>query len=78
MNNDLLSIKDRLSKVESILSQLNIEEEILTVNDLAVLLKVSIPTIYYKTSKKLLPYCKRGNKIFFLKSEIINFWKSVV
>ena len=44
--------------------------EILDVKQAANFLRLKVATIYEKTSRKLIPHFKRGNKIFFKRSEL--------
>ena len=47
--------------------------EIMTVEDVAAMLRKSLSTIYAMTSGHRIPYRKQGNKLYFLRSEI-NAW----
>ena len=49
--------------------------EIMTVEDVAAMLRKSLSTIYAMTSGHRIPYRKQGNKLYFLRSEI-NAWLS--
>jgi excisionase family DNA binding protein len=40
------------------------------IKEAAAFLKKKIATIYEKTSKKLIPHFKKGNKIYFYRSEL--------
>lgn len=44
--------------------------EIMTVEDVSAMLCKSVSTIYAMTSEHRIPYCKQGNKLYFLRSEI--------
>jgi len=44
--------------------------EILDVGQAAYFLKMKIATLYEKTSKKLIPHFKKGNKLYFRLSEL--------
>lgn len=44
--------------------------DILTVQQAADFLKVKITTLYEKTSRKLIPHFKKGNKLYFHLSEL--------
>jgi excisionase family DNA binding protein len=46
------------------------EEKILFVNSLAEYLDLKVPTIYAMTSKREIPFYKKGKKLYFKKSEI--------
>ena len=44
--------------------------EILNVQQAADFLKLKITTLYEKTSRKLIPHFKKGNKLYFHRSEL--------
>jgi excisionase family DNA binding protein len=48
-------------------------KEILTVQECAKFLGVSVQTIHLKTSRNELPYYKPSRRIYFLKDEIIKW-----
>lgn len=57
-------------------SQSESEPEILlTVQDAAKFLSLSVPTIYGLISKKELPVMKRSKRYYFSKAELINYLK---
>lgn len=47
--------------------------EILNVQQAADFLKLKITTLYEKTSRKLIPHFKKGNKLYFHLSELQNW-----
>lgn len=44
--------------------------EIMDVRQASDFLKLKITTLYEKTSRKLIPHFKKGNKLYFLRSEL--------
>jgi excisionase family DNA binding protein len=87
MSNPFDVIEAKLTKIESILSDLlrnpegspppaEPEEIFLTVKEAANFLKLSVPTVYTLMSKKHLPFLKRSQKCYFLKSELIDYLKA--
>jgi excisionase family DNA binding protein len=50
-------------------------DELLTVQDTAKFLSLSVPTIYGLISKGSLPVMKRSKRCYFSKSELINYLK---
>lgn len=46
------------------------EDEIFTVQEAAEFLKLSVPTIYSKTSKNEIPFNKRGKRLYFSKFQL--------
>jgi excisionase family DNA binding protein len=52
------------------------EEEILTIQEAAEFLSLTVPTLYSKVSKGELPFWKRDKRLYFSKSELMNWVKS--
>ncbi|WP_158860352.1 helix-turn-helix domain-containing protein [Lunatibacter salilacus] len=50
--------------------------EILNVKQAAELLNLSIYSIYAKTSRKEIPFSKRGRHLYFFKADLINWLKT--
>lgn len=50
-------------------------EGLLTVQEAANFLNLSKPTIYSKVSKRELPFMKRGKRLYFSKSELLEYIK---
>ena len=68
------SIKDAIQKAQSIW-QTNQEEqeEILNADQAAKLLKIAKQTLYSKTSRQEIPFMKRGKKLIFKKSDLLEY-----
>jgi excisionase family DNA binding protein len=47
--------------------------DILNIQEAASFLKLKITTIYEKTSRKLIPHFKKGNKLYFNRAELIDW-----
>ena len=84
MNNPFEIIEARLSNIENLL--LDIKhipvqiaqpevDELLTVQDTAKFLTLSVPTVYSLISKGELPVMKRSKRCYFSKIELINYLK---
>jgi excisionase family DNA binding protein len=65
-------VEDTLKRIAGINKPI-IEEEILTVPQVAQLLSLSIPTIYGLIHRKELPIMKRGKRVYFKRSQIIDY-----
>ncbi len=86
MSNPFEVIDARLSNIESLLLDIkhkpespkndSHESDLLTVPDLATKLKCSLPHIYFLTSKNLVPFMKKGKKVYFSRIEIDAWMKS--
>lgn len=85
MNNPFEVIEARLNNIETLLLDLKHtprvqgkqpdEEQLLTVQDTAKFLSLSVPTIYCLISKGELPVMKRSKRCYFSKVELINYLK---
>jgi excisionase family DNA binding protein len=69
-----------IKKIEQfLLNGKNNETEIdtlLTIKEAAKFLDLSVPTLYRKVSKTLIPFCKKSNRLYFSKADLINWVKS--
>jgi excisionase family DNA binding protein len=85
MNNPFEVLEERLNNIESLILNLKntpIEQvgtvekdELLTVQDTAKFLSLSVPTVYTLISKGELPVMKRSKRCYFSKVELINYLK---
>lgn len=82
MNNPFEELNERLSKIESILLNLTKEpksdtnaDEPLIIEDAAKFLNLAVATIYGKVSDNSIPYMKQGKRLYFLKSDLIEYLK---
>ncbi len=83
MNNPFEVIEARLSSIENLILDLkhqpkkvepvNQPERLLTIQEAAEFLHLSVPTIYSKVSKGELPVMKRGNRLYFSKAELLQY-----
>ena len=85
MINPFEVIEARLNSIETILLALkhtpkeqdeqSESDELLTVQDTAKFLSLSVPTVYTLISKGELPVMKRSKRCYFSKFELINYLK---
>lgn len=85
MDNPFEAIEERLSKIESLLLSLKdsyqqVEfsespEQLLTVQEAAQFLNLRVPTVYSKVSKGELPVMKRGKRLYFSNTELMEYLK---
>lgn len=66
-------IKTAVSQVISENKPATQEDKLLDINQAADFLKVSIPTIYAKTSKNQIPYHKTGKRLYFVQSQLMDW-----
>ncbi|MFK2818990.1 helix-turn-helix domain-containing protein [Flavobacteriaceae sp. LMIT009] len=50
-------------------------EKFLDINEASAFLNLAVSTIYSKVSKKELPYMKRGKRLYFSKTELLDYIK---
>lgn len=85
MTNPFEVIEARLNNIETLLLDLKHtskeqgeqpeKDELLTVQDTAKFLSLSVPTVYGLISKGELPVMKRSKRCYFSKIELINYLK---
>lgn len=85
MNNPFEELFTRLSTIQSLLLDLkqqpqkvestNQPEQLLTVQEAAQFLNLSVPTIYSKVSKGELPVMKRSKRLYFSSTELMDYLK---
>jgi excisionase family DNA binding protein len=85
MNNPFELIEARLNNIETLLLDIKHTpkvqgeepetDELLTVQDTAKFLSLSVPTVYTLISKGELPVMKRSKRCYFSKVELINYLK---
>lgn len=68
------SIKDLLLKSKP--AQSPETSDLMTVEQAAIFLSLSVPTIYTKVSRKELPVNKRGKRLYFSKEELCAWIKA--
>ncbi len=85
MSNPFDTIDARLSNIESLLLDISLQstkqppkpeqDQLLTVQQAAEFLTLSVPTIYGLISKGELPVMKRSKRCYFSKVELVNYLK---
>lgn len=83
MNNPFDLIDLRLSNIETLLLDIKHSPreqpdngELLTITQAGEIINLTVPTIYSLVSKKLIPHNKKGKRLYFLKSELLDWIKS--
>jgi len=54
----------------------NEQETLLTIQQAAEFLNLSVPTIYSKVSKSELPFMKRSKRLYFSRAELLDYLKT--
>ena len=54
----------------------NNSETLMNVQEAAALVNLAVPTLYEKTSKRIIPHYKHGKKLLFKKSELLAWIES--
>lgn len=85
MNNPFEVIEARLNNIETLLLDLkhtpkeqgeqSETDELLTVQQAAELLNLSVPTLYGYTQRAEIPVCKRGKRLYFSKQSLFEWIK---
>lgn len=85
MNNPFEVIEARLNNIETLLLDLKHTpkeqgeqpetDELLTVQQAAELLNLSVPTLYGYTQRAEIPVCKRGKRLYFSKQSLFEWIK---
>lgn len=82
MENPFISIIERLEDLDVKLSRLlqvqeahgvNRSDELMNINEVADFLDESVQSIYSRTSRRTIPFYKKGKKLLFKKTEILNW-----
>ena len=75
-------IADRLENVERLLTashepqpQQQPAKDLLTIQEAAEMLCLSVPTLYAKVSKRQLPFMKRSKRLYFSRAELLTYLK---
>jgi excisionase family DNA binding protein len=70
----------KLENIETLLSSQKANEqqadEMLTVEQAAIFLNLAVPTLYSKVSRREIPVCKPGKRLYFSKSDLTEYKKS--
>lgn len=85
MTNPFESIEARLSIIENLILDLKHQpkqveetqnkEKLLTIQEAAAFLNLTVPTLYSKVSKSELPVMKRSKRLYFSQIELMNYLK---
>ena len=54
---------------------INVPEQPINIKEAAIVLGLAVPTIYSKASKGELPYMKRGKRLYFSRTELLEYIK---
>jgi excisionase family DNA binding protein len=86
MNNPFEVIEARLSSIENLILDLKHKptkveptdqpEQLLTIQEAAEFLSLTVPTMYSKVSKGELPVMKRGKRLYFSRTELMEYVKA--
>lgn len=71
----------RIENIERILKDYNkqdkvIDNDLLSVNEASILLKLSVATIYSKVCRNEIPVNKQGKRLYFYRKELLDWIKS--
>lgn len=71
----------KLDDIEKLLQECKVNkvvanDELLTISEAAILLKLSVATIYTKVCKNEIPANKQGKRLYFYRADLLNWIKS--
>jgi excisionase family DNA binding protein len=71
----------RIANIERILKDYNkenkvIDNDLLSINEASILLKLSVATIYSKVCRNEIPVNKQGKRLYFYRTELLDWIKS--
>lgn len=66
-------LKEILTEILSSQLQQNSLPEIMDIQEAAKFLKLEVNTLYEKTSKRLIPHFKKGNKLYFVPADLLQW-----
>lgn len=66
-------LKDILTEILDCQVQQNPLPEIMDIQEAAKFLKLEVNTLYEKTSKRLIPHFKKGNKLYFVPAQLLDW-----
>jgi excisionase family DNA binding protein len=75
---ELFTRIDSIEKLlrEYIVNTTSVNDELLTISEAAILLKLSVATIYSKVCRNEIPANKQGKRLYFCREELLNWIKS--
>jgi excisionase family DNA binding protein len=84
MNNPFEELSSQIEELKSLLLikltkpelDSQIGNDFLTIEEAGELLKLAVPTIYGLVNKRVIPYMKKGKRLFFSKKELTEWVKS--
>jgi excisionase family DNA binding protein len=86
MNNPFEVIEARLSSIENLILDLKhqpknsdtseLQEKLLTIQEAAEFLNLTVPTLYSKSSRGELPVMRRSKRLYFSKTELLEYIKA--
>lgn len=74
------SVKEEMNKLIKVIQMIpkeDDEDKLITRKETATLMKVSVETLYHWNVKKILKAKKVGNRVYYLRSDIMNKLNSV-
>ena len=75
LTKEVCELKQLLLK-KSVEQPSDFSEQFLTIQEAAEFLSLSVPTMYSKVSKRELPVMKRGKRLYFSRTELMQYLKA--
>ena len=79
--NAVSQLAEKLNQIEELIrsqkNQPQVEEDkLLTIKEASQLLCLTVPTVYGLVQRREIPVCKKGKRLYFSKSEVIEWIKT--
>mgnify|MGYP001766883468 CR=1 FL=1 len=79
--NAVSQLAEKLNQIEELIrsqkNQPQVEEDkLLTIKEASRLLSLTVPTVYGLVQRREIPVCKKGKRLYFSKSEVIEWIKT--
>lgn len=77
----VVKLYDKLLSIERMIKELSItnnipSQELLNIQQASELVTLAVPTLYSKVSLKEIPFCKKGKRLYFYRSELLKWINS--
>lgn len=77
----IVALYDKLLSIEKMITDLKVgsnlpEQDLLNIQQASELITLAVPTLYSKVSLKEIPFCKKGKRLYFSRSELLEWINS--
>ncbi|TKC04360.1 helix-turn-helix domain-containing protein [Pedobacter frigoris] len=77
----IVVLYDKLLSIEKMITDLKVsynlpDQDLLNIQQASELVTLAVPTLYSKVSLKEIPFCKKGKRLYFSRSELLEWISS--